>query len=46
MSGKYIPEPPGPPGLNTSAPCRGALPLPVASTRLTVREICLPKGRA
>lgn len=48
--GKNIPEAPGPPGLNTSAPCRATL-LPfasflVASIRLTVSEICSPLGRA
>lgn len=49
-SGKNIPEAPGPPGLNTSAPCRATFfplaSLPLASTRLTVSEICLPSGRA
>ncbi len=52
ISGKYVPEAPGPPGLKTSAPCRGTRRLLlcgslwVARTRLTVSLICLPFGFA
>ncbi|CAM5516567.1 hypothetical protein SCANM63S_09536 [Streptomyces canarius] len=52
MSGKYMPEAPGPPGLKTRAPCRGTLRLLlrgslwVAWARLTVSRIRLPFGCA
>ena len=50
ISGKYMPEAPGPPGLKTSEPCRGTgllcRSLPVAFTRLTVSLIFLPSGCA